>query len=216
MKKCSRCKQEKESISFYKDKRSSDGLNCACKICVNLVNKEWANRHPDVMIKISKNAHEKNREKEREYARQYATKLRKENYAKYKENKIKWEKENPEKHKEINKKARKKHANKNYDIFYEKNIIWRKNNPEKIKIYGSKSAKIMRIKYPEKNAARKMVYGAIVLGILTRPQVCSQCLIECKPEGHHSDYSKPLEVIWLCKKCHIAEHKKCKAVLHLE
>ncbi len=36
--------------------------------------------------------------------------------------------------------------------------------------------------------------------------VCSVCGVE-KVEGHHSDYSKPLEVVWFCRKHHLEYHK---------
>lgn len=34
---------------------------------------------------------------------------------------------------------------------------------------------------------------------------CADCKSE-KSEAHHEDYSKPLEVIWLCLKCHRLRH----------
>jgi len=35
-------------------------------------------------------------------------------------------------------------------------------------------------------------------------------------QAHHCDYNKPLEVIWLCQKCHHEWHKSNKAIARLE
>jgi len=208
MKKCSRCKNEKKDSEFYKDKRAKDGLNCACKECINKVNKDWANKNPEKILELSRKSHERHKEKEKIYAREYARKLRKDNYKKYREYKDKWEKENPEKVKDIRRKAVKKWHVKNKEKVKEDHIKWNTENKDKKKFYSRVASRKSRLKFPEKNAARKMVSGAITLGILTRPSFCSKCLIGCKPEGHHPDYSKPLEVIWLCRECHNKEHGK--------
>ena len=55
--------------------------------------------------------------------------------------------------------------------------------------------------------ARKAVSDAIASGKLIRPETCSECGCTCKPEGHHTDYDKPLEVVWLCTSCHRAAHR---------
>lgn len=54
--------------------------------------------------------------------------------------------------------------------------------------------------------ANLLVFRAIKRGELTRPGNCSECGIKCKALAHHEDYSKPMEVIWLCSKCHKAKH----------
>lgn len=62
-----------------------------------------------------------------------------------------------------------------------------------------------RQQYPEKIIARRRVRDALASGRLIRlPCFCG----ETKTEGHHEDYSKPLEVIWLCKQHHTDLRKK--------
>jgi len=58
--------------------------------------------------------------------------------------------------------------------------------------------------------SRLLVQAALKDGLIARPETCSQCVnTQTRPlEAHHTDYLKPLDVTWLCKKCHHALHKK--------
>jgi len=56
------------------------------------------------------------------------------------------------------------------------------------------------------NEAHKLCQKAVKEGRLIRPDKCSNCGVSCKPIGHHPDYDKPLEVVWLCVKCHRILH----------
>jgi len=67
------------------------------------------------------------------------------------------------------------------------NKKWRKNNREKV------------------NAAA-LVYSAVKSGKIKK-EPCSKCGNK-KSEGHHEDYSLPLEVIWLCDRHHKDIHNK--------
>lgn len=51
-----------------------------------------------------------------------------------------------------------------------------------------------------KNKARRMVAKRISSGALTK-MPCVFCGSN-ETEAHHEDYSKPLDVIWVCFKCH--------------
>ena len=60
---------------------------------------------------------------------------------------------------------------------------------------------------PEKASARKKVQNAARLGQLPRVSTCT--CVDCgipATEYHHEDYSKPLEVVALCKECHVKRH----------
>jgi ribosomal protein S27AE len=54
--------------------------------------------------------------------------------------------------------------------------------------------------------AHQLVCLAIEKGIIVPETKCSICSSEKNIEGHHDDYSKPLQVRWLCHKCHYEWH----------
>lgn len=60
----------------------------------------------------------------------------------------------------------------------------------------------------EKKLAHRLVSDTVRRGKMFRPDHCTKCGLVCKPEGHHEDYSKPLEVIWVCLQCHSNIHRK--------
>ena len=51
------------------------------------------------------------------------------------------------------------------------------------------------------------VRNAVKSGKLYRPDECHLCGGTTQIEGHHEDYNKALDVLWLCNKCHIYLHK---------
>lgn len=64
---------------------------------------------------------------------------------------------------------------------------WRKRNAEKVRAHSA-------------------VARAIRRGDLIRPDACEVEGCARKPQAHHADYSKPLEVDWLCTQHHHERH----------
>lgn len=55
---------------------------------------------------------------------------------------------------------------------------------------------------------------AVRRGEIVSPGKCSRCgTTEGRICGHHEDYSKPLEVVWLCNSCHGARHGELGTML---
>lgn len=72
--------------------------------------------------------------------------------------------------------------------------------------------------YPEKEKAKWLLNRAILAGQIVRPIVCPRCKSGDRArdgrsliQAHHDDYSKPLEVRWLCIQCHADLHRALKA-----
>lgn len=73
--------------------------------------------------------------------------------------------------------------------------------------FRKKYLKIYNEKYPEKIAARRIVWAAVKEGKLSKLP-CEVCK-DCKTEAHHhKGYAKEfwLDVKWLCKKHHDEQH----------
>lgn len=66
-------------------------------------------------------------------------------------------------------------------------------------------------RYPEKAKARSKLREAVRHGRLER-QPCLICGI-LPVDAHHPDYSKPLDVMWLCRRHHQDEHNRLRASL---
>jgi hypothetical protein len=84
-----------------------------------------------------------------------------------------------------------------------------KNNIE-VREQDKKRTKEYKQKYPNRRLANVLLCQAIKKGKIIKPTHCSKCGKAGKIEGHHEDYSKPLEVIWLCKACHNYTRKGIK------
>ena len=60
--------------------------------------------------------------------------------------------------------------------------------------------------YPERQAARQITHYAVSVGKLKK-QPCEVCG-DVNVQAHHEDYTKPMEVRWLCRRHHNDAHGK--------
>lgn len=57
-----------------------------------------------------------------------------------------------------------------------------------------------------KEASRALFTYALEHGIIQPGHECNLCGATGRLEGHHTDYFRPLFVVWLCKRCHLKQH----------
>lgn len=98
-------------------------------------------------------------------------------------------------------------------------IEYRNKNIERVRAYDRQRSKLphrkklmaritrdYRKKNPLRYAASTLLGNAIRNSKIKKPTKCSMCNRETKIVGHHTDYYKPLDVIWLCQACHKKIH----------
>jgi hypothetical protein len=98
--------------------------------------------------------------------------------------------------------------------------LWRRANLNHVRRLNRRAARRIRgyyvayAKRPEvrrKAAIRQMANLAVLAGIIPRKHLCEHCGASdkvAKLQRHHPDYSRPLDVIWLCTLCHGVVHRK--------
>lgn len=93
---------------------------------------------------------------------------------------------------------------------------WQNKNREKVQEYQRqarrRSKEVARrwiVNNPERAKAQKKLNYAVFKGELERSEKCQVCgCVHRNIQAHHYDYSKPLEVIWVCTGCHGWIHRK--------
>lgn len=75
----------------------------------------------------------------------------------------------------------------------------------KRKEFGRVNAKRWRQEHPEAYRAQTAVNNALRDRRLFKTP-CALCGATERVQGHHKDYAKPLDVIWLCAQCHHRVH----------
>lgn len=119
------------------------------------------------------------------------------------------------KYRKLNKEKKKIYAQqyfvKNRERDREKNQLrkkkWQKKHAEKLRLYNQEYQKHYRDLEENRiksNARQRAINNTI------QPEKCQICGIKTKLERHHKDYSKPLEVVFLCKRCHGKLHRKLR------
>lgn len=198
MKKCTGCNENKELDCFSNKPRGKFGKQSRCKKC----NAEYAKKrrleNPGYAAKIQAQYRKKNPGRSKEYSKKCWAdpEKRKKNQEKLKE----WKLKNPDHYKNWYWTSEKGRPKK---LLYRKE--WVKKNPE----YAKNNLNIQKIRYPEKHKARSILRTAVHQMKIVKPKVCQSCMKEKnRIEGHHEDYNKPLEVIWLCVGCHKKLHMK--------
>jgi hypothetical protein len=64
--------------------------------------------------------------------------------------------------------------------------------------------------YKLANKMKEIAHNAVEIAVKYGRLEKLPCVVcgDAKSEGHHEDYGKPLDVIWLCKKHHLIRHRK--------
>jgi hypothetical protein len=106
-----------------------------------------------------------------------------------------------------------KECKKKYARSYEKTdagklVEKRRNSKPERQSNIAKTTRAWQIENPEKRLAHSRLWHAIYDGRVVRKTTCDDCGVTGKIVAHHEDYTKALDVDWLCSPCHGKRHPK--------
>jgi len=192
MRQCYKCKETKELTEFHNDRTQVGGKSYDCKKCKSEIRKQKRKENPEKYREQCRISAKKNYETIRESQRRHRL-----------ENRDKILKRRKERREPIKREMNAKESarRKSHRLL---NTECAKRERKRQKEYD----KINFGKQKPKRDAHKLVMYAVKLGMIKKPEVCSKCGSNIRIEGHHEDYTKPLDVQWLCKVCHVARHRE--------
>ena len=177
MKQCTRCGVSNAAEFFYKNAAADDGLTSACKACLSAYQKARKAK----LDALKPSGWKKKTADKAAYMREYRA-------------------ANPDKMKAIE-------AARPYDPVRERAKYERKMKRLRGEDYvvGLPQNKLSAEELAIRRKARTTYKTALKRGKLQRLpcQVCG----EAESDGHHPDYSRPLDVVWLCKPHHDEVHR---------
>ena len=143
----------------------------------------------------------------------------KEYYKKHKEYMKEYNKEYYKEHKDYYKEYHKEYSKEHKDEIKELARKYRTEHKDEIKEHNKKYKRIYQTEHKDEIkehnkkylGAHNILNNAILKGEIIRGP-CSVCGSTKRIHGHHEDYNKPLEVIWVCAIHHKEIHNKQEIV----
>lgn len=83
---------------------------------------------------------------------------------------------------------------------------------ENYRVSAAKGRKRYVKRHPEIRNAHIIVGNFLRDGKLIKPDTCAECRSTERLHAHHSDYSRPLDVVWLFHTCHVEWHQHNKPI----
>ena len=212
---CKTCCIEKSCEEFGKNKRTADWLTVHCIECNRDIygkrHARWKKNNPLRAKQVIKRACDRYRAKPESKIKIKKQKEEKREQVKLRNEKLKdptYASENPHELKKklheslLDRKRSKKWRENNTEKREQVLSEWEERNPN----YRSEYYHRVKDRDSIKLKARGKLGYSVRNKVIAKPDKCEVCGKEGKLDGHHHDYSKPLDVKWVCKSCHVNIH----------